>query len=216
MVRMLGNRGVLLALLTAFGLLLAGALISCGEDEVDLPETDTGELCAFCLDDDGGGGGGGDDDGAADDDAGDDDATDDDAGDDDDTWSPDAGGPEITDATWDPAEISIESGDLTSYFGVWLCDAEGDLQVDETWGDFYMWQSGTTGGFLTENPMSLSRWASVFNAGDVTDCDNPVKIAVQVGFTGSPPGEYCADVGITDGNGNQSQKKTNICVNVVP
>jgi hypothetical protein len=150
------NRGLWFVLLGLLALALAGAfVISCTEDNVSLPDSDTGDLCAYCLEQNEGEG---DDDASSDDDASDDDATDDDATDDDasddDSWSADAGGPVLSDAAWTPSEISLGSGDASSTLGVYICDAENDLQSGDTWGDLYVWTAGTSEGFLSENPTS--------------------------------------------------------------
>ncbi len=212
------NRGLLLVLLGLFVLALAGSvLVACEEDEVELPQNDTGDLCAFCTEeeaDDDAGDDDDDDDDDADDDAGDDDDDTGDDDDDDDDWAEDEGGPTISDAAWNPEEVSLGGEDVSSTLSVYICDAENDLLVGETWGDLYVWNAGTSEGFLTDNPMSLSGWSALLKNG--TDCAEPTKIAIKVGFSGAPMGEYCADLGATDGNGNRSAKLTNICVTIVP
>ncbi len=216
MFRLLGNRGLWFAaaLLT---LLVVGALIlSCAEDKVKLGSGDTGDLPAIIDDDTGGADDdttpGPDDDSGDDDTSADDDTTpaDDDTGN---TWQSDPGGPTITDSNWSPDTISL-AGSPSSYLGVWLCDAENDLLVDGTWGDLYVFVAGTNQDFLSNNPVNLSQWASLL--GDVSDCNNPVKISISVNFAGGAPGDYCADIGVTDGNGNRSELKTNVCITINP
>jgi hypothetical protein len=179
---------LLLVLVACFGLVWFAA---CGDDDDDDDDNDDS---GFPDDDD------------------DDDDTDepDDDDDDDDTVPVDA--PVIADGAWDP-ETAIDDPDdatteLVSALAWTVCDPDDNLAG----GLIHFYFPGT------EEPRGDSIEWDDFDGGapSAPDCAVPEAVGILFTFTDSPgwDEDVCVDIVVTDGDGNSSNRLTDLCVYV--
>lgn len=89
-----------------------------------------------------------------------------------------------------------------------VCDEDNDLSG----GQVFTWLAGTHAPFFGDFEIFFDDFTD--GAPNAPDCDNPVEIGgIPVDFTGITV-DLCADVEVTDGDGNLSNKLTNICVDL--
>ncbi|MCZ7583011.1 MAG: VWA domain-containing protein [Deltaproteobacteria bacterium] len=113
--------------------------------------------------------------------------------------------PRLSDGFWEEDDDKVVFTHLLKWS---VCDEDNDLSG----GQVFTWLAGTSVPFFGNFEIYFDDFTG--GAPNAPDCDNPLEISgIPVDFTGWV-GTYCADVEVTDGNGNLSNKLTNICVTV--
>ncbi len=114
--------------------------------------------------------------------------------------------PQLSDGYW--FEVDPPEPDYTHLLMWSICDEDNDLSG----GQVFTWLAGTHVPFFGDYEIFFDDF--VGGAPSAPDCENPVEIGgIPVDLTGVPV-DLCADVEVTDANGNLSNKLTNICVDL--
>lgn len=116
--------------------------------------------------------------------------------------------PVVNDGSWNPNPATDDGfGATVSTFSWSVCDIDNDLAG----GQIFIWVTGQEAPLLANDIF----WADFEpEMSDVANCDAPVSFGVTVDFTEAVPygDDVCVDLEVTDGEGNLSNKLTNLCV----
>ncbi|MCC6160212.1 MAG: hypothetical protein IT350_19325 [Deltaproteobacteria bacterium] len=116
--------------------------------------------------------------------------------------------PLISNGIWDPTTATDDAtGKFLSDLTGSVCDIDNDLAG----GQIFIWVTGQDAQLLAYEIF----WADFGpEISDVANCDLPASFGVTVDFTEIVPygDDVCVDLEVSDGEGNLSNKLTNICV----